>query len=216
MTIVTTNVFLAISDPTRRAVLDLLATGSRKAGDIAARFRHLTQPAVSRHLKVLREAGLVSVEVHAQQRIYELKPEGLAELYEWVAKYQAMCPGRLGAREGGSIDYRSGPAQYPGTGKILTWRPPRVFEHEWNVEPRKELLKGEKSIVRWELTPDGDGTILRITHRLLTRPTAIGFTSGIHAFLDRLEDELDGVPPVDWRTRVDEVRANYPGWDARR
>jgi len=83
MTIVTTNVFLAISDPTRRAVLDLLATGSRKAGDIAARFRHLTQPAVSRHLKVLREAGLVNVEVHAQQRIYELKPEGLAELYEW-------------------------------------------------------------------------------------------------------------------------------------
>src|SRR2546428_9116807 len=94
-TIVTTNVFLAISDPTRRAVLDLLATGSRKAGDIAARFRHLTQPAVSRHLKVLREAGLVNVEVHAQQRIYELKTEGIAELYEWVAKYQTMLPDTL-------------------------------------------------------------------------------------------------------------------------
>src|SRR5256885_15434670 len=93
MTIVTTNVFLAISDPTRRAVLDLLATGSRKAGDIAARFRHLTQPAVSRHLKVLREAGLVNVEVNAQQRIYELKPEGLAGLYEWGAKYQTKWPG---------------------------------------------------------------------------------------------------------------------------
>src|SRR5256885_15403195 len=88
MTIVTTNVFLAISDPTRRAVLDLLATGSRKAGDIAARFRHLTQPAVSRHLKVLREAGLVSVEVHAQQRIYEVKTEGLAGLYEGGAEEQ--------------------------------------------------------------------------------------------------------------------------------
>src|SRR5437870_13865725 len=97
MTIVTTNVFLAISDPTRREVLDLLATGSRKAGDIAARFRHLTQPAVSRHLKVLREAGLVNVEVNAQQRIYELKPEGLTELYEWVAKYQAMWPDTLEA-----------------------------------------------------------------------------------------------------------------------
>src|SRR2546426_7521775 len=90
MTAVSTNVFLAISDPTRRAVLDLLATGRRKAGDIAARFRHLTQPAVSRHLKVLREAGLVNVEVNAQQRIYELKPEGLAEIYEGVAKYQTM------------------------------------------------------------------------------------------------------------------------------
>src|SRR2546426_1107756 len=53
-------------------------------------------------------------------------------------------------------------------------------------------------------------------HVLGERPTAIGFTSGIHAFLDRLEDELDGVPLVDWRTRVDEVRSNYPGWEARR
>jgi DNA-binding transcriptional ArsR family regulator len=96
---VTTNVFLAISDPTRRAVLDLLATGSRKAGDIAAKFRHLTQPAVSRHLKVLRDAGLVNVEVHAQQRIYQLKPEGLAELYEWVAKYQAIWPDTLESLE---------------------------------------------------------------------------------------------------------------------
>src|SRR2546430_1598099 len=90
MTIVTTNVFLAISDPTRRAVLDLLATGSRKAGDIAARFRHLTQPAVSRHLKVLREAGLVNVEVNAQQRIYELKPEGLAGSLRAVGQEQCM------------------------------------------------------------------------------------------------------------------------------
>src|SRR5256712_10046156 len=89
-TTVTTNVFLAISDPTRRAVLDLLATGSRKAGDIAARFRHLTQPAVSRHLKVLREAGLVNVEGNAQQRIYELKPEGLAEPHEGGAEEQTM------------------------------------------------------------------------------------------------------------------------------
>jgi len=94
-----TDVFLAISDPTRRAVLDLLASGSRKAGDIAARFSHLTQPGVSRHLKVLRDARLVNVEVKAQQRIYKLNPEGLAELYEWVAKYQAMWPETLDALE---------------------------------------------------------------------------------------------------------------------
>src|SRR2546430_15989441 len=108
MTIVTTNVFLAISDPTRRAVLDLLATGSRKAGDIAARFRHLTQPAVSRHLKVLREAGLVNVEVNAQQRIYELKPEGMAGLYEWVAKDQSRWPDTPEALER-DLDARAGP-----------------------------------------------------------------------------------------------------------
>jgi len=127
-----------------------------------------------------------------------------------------MTRARLDAREGGSIDYSSGPAQYHVTGKILVWQPPRTFEHEWNVEPRKELPKGEKSVVRWELTPDGDGTLLRLTHKRLTRPTAIGFVSGIHAFLDRLEDELAGAPLADWRSRVNEVRENYPGWGAQR
>ena len=147
---------------------------------------------------------------HPIQVVWEALTES-----EHLARWY-MTRARLDARPGGSIDYWSGPAQYHVTGKILTWLPPRVFEHEWNVEPRKELPKGEKSIVRWELTPDDDGTILRIAHKRLTRPTAIGFTSGIHAFLDRLEDELDDVPLVDWRTRVDEVRANYPGWEARR
>ena len=126
-----------------------------------------------------------------------------------------MTTARLDARSGGSIDYRSGPSQYHVTGKILVWQPPRVFEHEWNVEPRRELPKGEKSIVRWELAPEGESTLLRLTHKRLTRPTAIGFVSGIHAFLDRLEDELDGAPLVDWRTRVGEVRVNYPGWGER-
>ena len=123
-----------------------------------------------------------------------------------------MTRARLEGREGGSIDYWSGPAQYHVTGKILAWQPPRLFEHEWNVEPRKELPKGEKSIVRWELTPDADGTLLRLTHKRLTRPTAIGFSAGIHAFLDRLEDELDGAPLTDWPARVAEVRGKYPGW----
>ena len=89
------DVFTAIADPTRRAVLDLLAGGRRNAGDIALKFPRLTQPAVSRHLKVLREAGLVKVEVAAQQRIYELDPEGLMEIYAWVAKHQALWPDAL-------------------------------------------------------------------------------------------------------------------------
>lgn len=93
------SVFSAIADPTRRAVLDLLARGPRKAGAIADAFPRLTQPAVSRHLKVLRDARLVDVEVRAQQRIYNLRPEGLAELYEWVAKYQAKWPETLDALE---------------------------------------------------------------------------------------------------------------------
>ena len=92
-----TDVFSVIADPTRRAVLDLLARGPRNAGGIAAEFPRLTQPGVSRHLKVLRQANLVDVTVRAQQRIYAINPEGLADLYEWVAKYQAMWPDTLDA-----------------------------------------------------------------------------------------------------------------------
>lgn len=93
------NVFSAIADPTRRAILDLLALGSRNAGDIVVEFPRLTQPAVSRHLRVLRDARLVRVSVDAQRRVYAINPEGLADLYEWVAKYQAMWPDALDALE---------------------------------------------------------------------------------------------------------------------
>ena len=93
----TTSVFMAIADPTRRAVLDLLAGGPRNAGGIVSEFPRLTQPGVSRHLKVLREAKLVQVTVRAQERVYTLNPEGLADLYEWVAKYQALWPETLDA-----------------------------------------------------------------------------------------------------------------------
>ncbi len=128
-------------------------------------------------------------------------PEHLARWY--------MTKARLDPRPGGTLDYVSGISQFHVTGKILTWEPPRVFEHEWNVEPREHLPKGERSVVRWELTPDGDGTILRITHRHLTSQTAKGFVSGTHAFLDRLEDELDGKPLTNWVQRVDELRPVY-------
>ncbi len=93
------DVFAAVADPTRRKVLDLLASGSRSAGDLAAAFPGMSQPGVSRHLKVLRDLHLVHMTVRAQQRIYALNPEGLADLYEWVAKYQAMWPETFDALE---------------------------------------------------------------------------------------------------------------------
>src|SRR5207253_10783575 len=98
-TIVTKNVFFAISDPTRRAVLDLLAGGSRTAGAIVARFPRLTQPGNPKHLRVLRDTKLADVAVRAQERVYTVKPQGLAELYGWVAKYQALGPDTLEARQ---------------------------------------------------------------------------------------------------------------------
>ena len=93
------DAFSAVADPTRRKILDLLASGARSAGELVGHFPRLTQPGVSRHLRVLRDAHLVDVAVRAQQRIYSLKPEGLADLYEWVAKYQALWPETLDALE---------------------------------------------------------------------------------------------------------------------
>ncbi len=130
------------------------------------------------------------------------EPEHLARWY--------MTKARLDARPGGSIDYVSGISQFHVTGKILIWDPPHVFEHEWNVEPREFLPKGERSILRWELAPAGDGTFLRLTHRHLTHQTATGFISGTHAFLERLEEELDGKPLRNWVKRVEELRPVYP------
>ena len=89
------NVFYAIADPTRRAMLDLLVVKPRSAGEIVSHFPRLTQPGVSQHLRVLRDAQLVTVTVHAQQRIYTLKPEGLRGLQEWISKYQNFWTDKL-------------------------------------------------------------------------------------------------------------------------
>lgn len=121
-----------------------------------------------------------------------------------------LTEARIEGRPGGSLDYVSGPNRLHVTGKVLTWDPPRVFEHEWNLEPQPWMPNGERSLVRWELTPDGDGTVLRVTHRRLSRALASGFVAGVHAFLDRLEEQLDGLPLTDWTARVEALRASYP------
>ena len=94
-----TDVFAAIADPTRRVILDMLAKRPMSAGEIGDVLPRLSQPGVSRHLRILRDGGLVDVQTKAQQRIYTVKPEGMMELYDWVAKYQAMWPQTLSALE---------------------------------------------------------------------------------------------------------------------
>jgi|SRR5215468_4593805 len=89
------DAFAAIAEPTRRAVLDLLLEGERPAGDLVAAFPRLTQPAVSRHLRILREAGLVNVHAKAQQRIYALEPARLAIVYEWLNRYRLYWAANL-------------------------------------------------------------------------------------------------------------------------
>lgn len=91
------DVFSAVADPSRRQMLDILATGERPAGDLVKAFPRLTQPAVSRHLRVLRETGLVDVRARAQQRIYVLRPGHLRELDQWLSTYRQFWPQQLDA-----------------------------------------------------------------------------------------------------------------------
>jgi len=77
-------------------MLDTLSRGPATAGDLAARLP-IARPGVSRHLRVLREAGLVEVRQEAQRRVYSLRPQPLAEIDEWLAPYRALWEGRLDA-----------------------------------------------------------------------------------------------------------------------
>ena len=115
------------------------------------------------------------------------------------------------AREGGTIDMvATGPPLPPErkrmTGRILVWDPPHVLEHEW----KQPIV--EDGVVRYELTADGDGTLLRFTHRGLGVRNASGFLGGTHAFLDRLEAYLTGDELPDWATRRLEVNQSTHSW----
>ena len=88
------SVFGAVADPTRRAILDLLRAGELPAGELARQFR-VSRPAVSRHIRILKDAGLVRESRAAQSRRYSLSPEPLAELDQWLAGYRVFWAARL-------------------------------------------------------------------------------------------------------------------------
>ncbi|HEY6277376.1 MAG TPA: metalloregulator ArsR/SmtB family transcription factor [Streptosporangiaceae bacterium] len=89
-------VLRALADPSRRALLETLAGGPATAGELAA-LLPIARPGVSRHLRVLREAGLVEVRPDAQRRVYRLRPQPLAEVDDWLARYRALWEQRLDA-----------------------------------------------------------------------------------------------------------------------
>lgn len=93
------DVFEAVAEPSRRALLDVLAEGERSAGELVASLPELTQPAVSRHLRVLREAGLVDVRQDGQRRIYALRADGLAEIDAWIGRQRRYWTRHLDALE---------------------------------------------------------------------------------------------------------------------
>jgi DNA-binding transcriptional ArsR family regulator len=93
------DVFEAVAEPSRRALLDVLAEGERSAGELVATLPDLTQPSVSRHLRVLRKVGLVEVRPDAQRRIYALRADGFVEIDEWIDRYRRYWSDHLYALE---------------------------------------------------------------------------------------------------------------------
>ena len=93
------DVFEAVAEPSRRALLDALIDGERTAGELVATLPGLTQPTVSRHLRVLREVGLVEVRPDAQRRIYALRADGLVAIDDWIDQYRRYWADHLDALE---------------------------------------------------------------------------------------------------------------------
>src|SRR5579862_3534883 len=90
--------FAIIAEPNRRAILSMLLSSERSVGDIERKLK-LSQPSVSKHLRVLREAGFVEARIEAQRRLYRLRPEPLLELEEWLAPFRRLWTKHLDALE---------------------------------------------------------------------------------------------------------------------
>ena len=90
--------FAIVAEPNRRAILNLLLSSERSVGEIERRLR-LSQPSVSKHLRVLRDAGFVESRVEAQQRVYRLRPEPLMELDEWLDPFRRFWSKHVDALE---------------------------------------------------------------------------------------------------------------------
>jgi uncharacterized protein YndB with AHSA1/START domain len=114
----------------------------------------------------------------------------------------------LEARQGGAITMIADGPPMPAevrtmSGEVLVWDPPHVFEHTW-----KQRLIGD-TLVRYELRPDGDATVLKLTHQGLRPKDAAGYIPGQHAYLDRLEAALAHQPVPDWQARYRNVAGLY-------
>lgn len=114
--------FAVLADNTRLHMVELLAERERSVGELVAQFR-LSQPAISQHLKVLRDAGLVRVRPDAQRRLYSLDPGPLRALDTWLDRYRGFWTDRLDALEAHLAENRDMPADgAPGTSKRRTTR----------------------------------------------------------------------------------------------
>jgi DNA-binding transcriptional ArsR family regulator len=121
------SAFEIIAEPNRRAILSLLVASEQSVGEIERRLR-MPQPMVSKHLRVLREAGFVESTVDAQRRLYRLKPGPFKELDEWLAQFRRFWSAHMGALE------RHLDRMYPATSttkkKITRPKPRKVIKEQ--------------------------------------------------------------------------------------
>jgi DNA-binding transcriptional ArsR family regulator len=92
------SIFEVLAEPNRRRILDLLRVRDRTVGELAEHFT-LSQPGISKHLRILRESGLVEVQKHAQQHLYRLRAEPLMEVDSWLEPYRQYWSEKLDALE---------------------------------------------------------------------------------------------------------------------
>jgi uncharacterized protein YndB with AHSA1/START domain len=128
------------------------------------------------------------------------------EVSKWFSTTTKLEP-----RSGGALEYISVPIGFRRTGRVLVWNPPRIFEHEWHIDPHPQLPDGEsESVIRWELVQSADHTVLTLTHRHLTKANGLRFALAWHAFLDRLAAQLNGETLPDLMERIASVKELYP------
>lgn len=143
------------------------------------------------------------------QKIWEALTDN-SQLSSWF-----LSKVRMEGGPGGFVESWFGFPTFHVTGKIRIWNPPHILEHEWNIEPSQALPEGEFSVMRWELEEKGVGTVLRLTHRNLTRQTISGLRTGLdpapaeHLILERLEVYLSSSGLKDMQIRMSELMAEY-------
>ncbi len=132
------------------------------------------------------------------------------QLNSWFIAKVRMIPG-----SDGFIESWFGQPLLHVEGKITSWEPPHLLEHEWNIQPNDVVPEGEFSTMRWELEDLNGGTLLKLTHRNLTKQTMAGFRTGLdpapadHIILERLESYLSSKPFFDVHTRFTELKETY-------
>ena len=126
--------FAALADPTRRAILARLAQGNTHVGELAQPFA-ISAPAISRHLKVLQEAGLIEREVDARWRICHLRPAGLQVAHDWLSQYRAYWEASLD-RLAELLEHKPSPPPRRGSNATPTPTPPPVRRRPLKRKPR--------------------------------------------------------------------------------